>query len=72
MIYTKSQLSQGLVTVPVEIDSEIDSQCCWSTVVKKTSKPSSGLHVKQSSLVVSAKKQPKSIIDSCITAVVER
>ena len=61
---------------PVETDSETDSQCCWSTVVKKTSKRTSNLCAEQSSPVVSVKKARKPVIGSAkvasITTVVKR
>ncbi|KAK2170819.1 hypothetical protein NP493_1137g00029 [Ridgeia piscesae] len=61
---------------PVETDSETDSQCRWSTVVKKTSKRTSNLCAEQSSPVVSVKKARKPVIGSAkvasITAVVKR
>ena len=61
---------------PVGIDSEIDSQCRWSTLVKKTSKRASHLCAEQSSPVVSVKKPRKPVIGSAkvvsITAVVKR
>ena len=41
---------------PVGTDSETDSQCRWSTVVKKTSKRASNLCAEQSSPLVSVKK----------------
>ena len=61
--------------VPVETDSETDSQCRWSTVVKKSSKRSSNC-AEQSSPVVSVKKARKPVIGSAkvasITAVAKR
>ena len=61
---------------PVETDSETDSQCRWSTVVKKTNKRASNVRAEQTSPVVSVKKARKPVIGSAkvasINAVVKR
>ena len=66
----------AVIPVPVEIDSETDSQCRWSNVAKKTRKRVSNLRAEQFSYVVSVKRQGKSVIGSAkvktITTAVKR